>query len=80
MNTEVIHPPQYSWLKINELFLLVQAFHLFQVYISGAINFTTLGFCHPALPMEFCYDKYSLIKPLKMSPMLHTAAEIQKYL
>lgn len=65
VNTEVIHLPQYSWLKINELFLWVQVFHLFQLHISGAINFTTLGFCRPTLPVEFCYDKFSLIKPLK---------------
>lgn len=76
MKTEVIHPPQYSWLKINELFLWIQAFHLFHVHIRGAINFITLGFCHPLFPVEFYYDKYSLIKPLKMSPMLHITAEI----
>lgn len=65
MNIEMVRLPQYSWLKINELLLWVQAFHLLQLYISGAINFTTLGFCLPALPMEFCYDRYALIKTLK---------------
>ena len=36
--------------KINELFLWVQVFHIYGVHCGDVINLTTPGFCHPTFP------------------------------